>query len=497
MILRLAVLILKTVADEVKIPPHSLEAERAVLGIMIMYPDSAEVGFERLTEDMFYSPAHRIIFSRLIKMAQANQPIDAVTIKEALVQHGELEKIGGAEYLAQIVNSVLTPAHFEEYLNLLEDKALLRRIVKLCTDAINKAYQGPGDVKLFVDSIEAEFYRLSENRLKGDFVHIQSVIKDVHREILELQKSQRIITGISTGYADLDKMLTGFHPSDYVVVAGRTSSGKTAFALSLARNIAIRADERNRTGVAIFSLEMSKEQVVLRLLAGEAKVSAHRMRQGFLTRDELNEIAMKVDRVATAPIFIDDTPNLTVMEMRSKARRLARRVNIGVIIVDYLQLVNPSVRADSRQEEVASVSRALKALARELGVTVVALAQLSRRVEESRDHRPKLSHLRESGAIEQDADVVLLLYRPEAHGISRIEVNGIEMDSAGMAELIVAKQRNGPTGSVYLSFDKECITFEPYEMEYQTTAPVPEGKFEDDEVLHHDIDDGIDEFGGP
>ena len=485
--------------ENAKVPPHSLETERAVLGAMILFPETTEIGLERLDEDMFYSPAHRIIFNRILQMVQDNQPVDSITINEALIKHGELDKVGGAEYIAQLVNTVITPAHFEEYVELLEEKALLRKIVKLCTDAIDRAYRGPGDVKLFVDSVEAEFYRISENRLRGDFVPIQSVVRQVHQDILELQKSKRIISGISTGYRDLDKILAGFHPSDYVVVAGRTSAGKTAFALSLVRNIAIRPEESERKGVAIFTLEMSKEQIVLRLLAAEAKVSAQAMREGFLTHEEVNKLTMKVDRVASAPIYIDDTPNLTVMEMRSKARRLARRVDIDVIVVDYLQLVRPSVRADSRQEEVASISRSLKALARELGVTVVALAQLSRRVEESRDHRPKLSHLRESGAIEQDADVVLLLYRPEAHGIPTIDVNGVEVPSEGVAELIVAKQRNGPTGSVYMTFDKKCISFEPYEMEYSSQAPPPPaGQFVDDtETLPPaDFDSGIDEFGG-
>ena len=485
-------------AEEFKTPPHSLETERAVLGALIAFPDQVEAGLERLQEDMFYSPAHQVIFRRVMEMIMNNQPVDPITVKEALVQHGELDKVGGAEYLAQLVASVTTPAHFEEYVDLLEEKSLLRKVVGFCTSAIDRVYRGPGDVKLFVDSLEAEFYRISENRVHGDFEPIQSVVKKVHREVMELQQSQKLITGIATGYPELDKLLTGLHSSDYVVIAGRTSSGKTAFALSLARNIAIRAEEHSRRGVAIFSLEMSRDQVALRLLASEAKVSAHRMRQGFLRREEINEIGIKLEKVASAPIFIDDTPNLTVMEMRSKARRLRRRVDIGVIIVDYLQLVTPSVKADSRQEQVASISRALKGLARELDVTVIALAQLSRRVEETRDYRPKLSHLRESGAIEQDADVVLLLYRPEAHGLKSAELAGRHMENVeGLAELIVAKQRNGPTGSILLSFDKESICFEPYAPEGE---PMPAGEVIEDsgEVLppHDDFDSQLDEFGG-
>ncbi|RKZ29356.1 replicative DNA helicase [bacterium] len=476
-------------AQNVKTLPQAIEAERTVLGAMILYPNIAERGLEILSEDMFYLKSHQIIFNRIQALAIDGKSIDLVTLNEALSSYGELEKVGGTEYIAQLVDSVITPAHFDEHAKLVEDKALLRKIVELCTNAIDKAYTAPGDVRMFVDSIEAAFYRISAYKLRGDFVPIHSIVKSVHEEVKELQKAKRLVTGISTGYSDLDSILTGFHPSDYVVIAGRTSSGKTAFALSVARNIAIRADEDKRTGVAIFSLEMSREQLALRLLASEAKINAQRMRQGFLKRDEINTLALKVERVANAPIYIDDTPNLTVMEMRTKARRLSRKVDIGVIIVDYLQLVAPSGRrSDNRQEEVASVSRALKALARELNVTVIALAQLSRKVEESRDHRPRLSHLRESGAIEQDADVVMLLYRPEIHGVEQIRWRNEMLESKGLAELIIAKQRNGPQGKAMFVFDKESICFEPYVQggrEYapeQGEQPMPPSDFADEDM---------------
>ncbi|MCD6594452.1 replicative DNA helicase [bacterium] len=463
-------------AENIKTLPQAIEAERTVLGAMILYPNVTERGLELLNGDMFYLKSHRVIFERIEKLAIDGKSIDTVTLNEALISYGELERIGGSEYIAQLVDSVITPAHFDEHVKLVEDKALLRKVVELCTNAIDRVYTAPGDVRIFIDTIESEFYKISAYKLRGDFVPIHSIVKSVHEEIKELQKAKKLVTGVSTGYSDLDDLLTGFHPSDYVVLAGRTSSGKTAFALSIARNIAIRADEDKRAGVAIFSLEMSKEQVALRLLASEAKINAQRMRQGFLKRDEINTLALKVERVANSPIYIDDTPSLTVMEMRTKARRLSRRVDIGVVVVDYLQLVASSGRrSDNRQEEVASVSRALKALARELKVTVIALAQLSRKVEESRDHRPRLSHLRESGAIEQDADVVMLLYRPEIHNVETIRWRNEELDSKGLAELIVAKQRNGPIGNKMFVFDQESICFEPY-MQTQSNYNPKENK---------------------
>ncbi len=460
-----------------KVPPQALDAERDVLGAMIMYPNLTERGLELLNAEMFYVKAHSIIFNRIMELINANSPVDEITIINTLRKYGELDKIGGADYIANLLSSVINPAHFEEHCTLIEEQALLRRIVNLSVGVIDRVYRGPGDVKMFVDGVESEFYKISEKRLRGDFVSLSSVAHDVHEEIMALQKQQKLITGVSTGYKDLDKLLTGFHPSDYVVLAGRTSTGKTAFAISLAKNIAIEPADEDRKGVAIFSLEMSKEQVAMRILASAAKVNAHHMRQGFLKSQELKSISFKLKRISSAPIYIDDTPNLTVMEMRAKARRLARRVPISVIIVDYLQLVLSPGRRDNRQEEVASISRSLKALARELDVTVIALAQLSRKVEESGDKRPRLSHLRESGAIEQDADVVLLLYRPEVHRIDKIQIPGDGLvNSKGLASLMVAKQRNGPIGEVIFTFDRESISFEPYaHIESEPDYPIDEG----------------------
>ncbi|MCD6417937.1 replicative DNA helicase [bacterium] len=456
------------------IPPQALEAERDVLGAMIMYPNLTERGLELLEAEMFYSRANAIIFNRIMELVNENSPVDEITVINTLKKYGELDKIGGADYIANLLSSVINPAHFEEHCSLIEEQALLRKIIDLSVSVIERAHRGPGDVKIFVDGVEAEFYKISEKRLRGDFVPFRSVAQDVHEDILKLQKRNRFITGISTGYNKLDRLLTGLHPSDYIVLAGRTSTGKTAFALSLARNIALNPDENERSGVAIFSLEMSKEQVALRILSSVTGVSAQRMRQGFLEKKELSQIAFKLEQIQNAPIYIDDTPNLTVMEMRAKARRLLRRVPVGVIIVDYLQLVLPSKRTDNRQEEVASISRSLKALARELDVTVIALAQLSRKVEESGDKRPRLSHLRESGAIEQDADVVLLLYRPEVHRIDKIKIPGKDepVPSEGLASLMIAKQRNGPTGEVIFSFNKESISFEEYGYVEEENVPV-------------------------
>ncbi len=445
--------------------PHSPDAERAVLGAMIMYPAALERGLELLEGSMFFNKAHAIIFNRMAQLVHDNVSVDVVTLSEALERHGELGKVGGREYIADLASSVISPAHFDEHASVVKEKALLRSLVEFCTEVIDRIYRAPGDVQTFIDRVEAEFFGLTQRRIKSDFVSLRKIIFDVYEEVQALQKQRKLVSGISTGYSELDRILTGFHPSDYIVLGGRTSSGKTAFALSLARNIAITPEDENRRGVAIFSLEMSAQQLALRLLAGAANVSAHRMRQGMLRKDELAELSLKLDRVASAPIFIDDTANLSIMELRTKARRLLRRADISLIIVDYLQLVAPARRYDTRQEEVASISRALKNLARELEVTVLALAQLARRAEETKDYRPRLSHLRESGAIEQDADVVLLLHRPELYDKEKpIKIGDDLVSPEGIAELIIAKQRNGPTGEVYFAFDKESITFEQYEL---------------------------------
>ncbi len=477
-----------------KIPPQALEAEQAVLGAMILYPTAMERGLELLSAEMFYANAHATVFNRMEQLVLGGSQVDILTVTDGLDNHGELDKVGGAEYIAQLVEAVITPAHFDEHAKLVEDKALLRKVVEVCTYAIDRAYTAPGEVRNFVDTVEADFYKISERKLRGDFVPIHSIAKSVHDEVLHMQKQQKMITGTSSGYSDLDNILTGFHPSDYIVLAGRTSCGKTAFALSLARNIAIRADEDQKRGVAIFSLEMAKEQVALRILAAEAKIDAQHMRQGYLTTAELNELSLKLEKVANAPIYIDDSASISVMEMRTKARRLSRRADIGLIIVDYLQLVSPVGRHTNRQEEVASISRSLKALARELDATVLALAQLSRRVEETRDNKPRLSHLRESGAIEQDADVVLLLYRPEIHGIDTIEIGNTTTESKGLATLMIAKQRNGPIGDVYFVFHKDSISFDPYAKQYSDGTEF-ENKYKKSSVSD-DFDYADEEMGG-
>jgi len=467
--------------------PHSLEAERAVLGSMILYPQNAEIGVERLREDMFYSTAHATIFRRIADLIVNGREVDLLTVTEALKNHGELEKVGGSEYLLQLVDSVIAPVHFLEHVRIVEDTAALRKVIELSNDVIQDALSNPGDVRAFIDHVEADFFQLAQYRIKSDFTHIRAIVSKVHEDIVSWHKDKKLKESISTGYKDLDELLAGFHPSDYIVVAGRTGSGKTAFALSITRRIAVLPERSERRPVAIFSLEMDKEQLAKRLIAAEAKVDAHKMRRGILSKGEINKIALAVKKLSDAPIYVDDSPAISLLDLRSKARRLARQVNLGLIIVDYLQLMTPIGRADTRQEEVASISRGLKALAKELNVPIMALAQLSRRAEESPGARPKLSHLRESGAIEQDADVVLLIYRPEIHGIETINVYGRQMDSHGIANIIVAKQRNGPTGDVFLAFHREFVSFEPLEIPRE--EEVPSNPFVD----YPSIDD---EFGG-
>ncbi len=474
----------------IKIPPQAVEAERAVLGAMLLYPNLREDGLRELQAEMFVIPSHKLMFERIIKMTLESKSVDALTLAEELRAQGELERAGNTEYIASLVDSIYSPAHFSEYVELVSSKALLRRVLEICNTTIETIFRAPGDADRLIDDIESKFFDLSEKRIRNDFVAIGSIVHDEFEKVQQIQKGLVTIKGTSTHYTELDKLITGFHGSDYIVLAGRTSAGKTAFALSFARNIAIRADESKKEGVALFSLEMSKESMALRILACEANVSAHRMRNGTLSKDEINELSLKVDRVATAPIFIDDTPGITVMEMRSKLRRLIYKVNIKLVIIDYMQLVTHVGRADNRQAEVAAISRALKGLAREFNITVLALAQLSRRVEDAKENRPQLSHLRESGAIEQDADVVLLLYRPEVHGIDTIEIGSQRIQSEGLATLIVAKQRNGPIGDVHFVFNKDSISFEEYAGNIEP-PPIISNNNEDEYIPEFDDMGGI------
>ena len=469
------------------LPPHSIEAEKAVLGSMILYPQNAELGVEKLTENFFYDSKHKTIFNGIVSLIRNGRQVDILTVADVLKKNDELEKIGGFDYLTQLVESVIAPVNFLEHVKIIEDTFALRRVIELSYETIQQAASRPGDVRKFIDQVEAKFFQLAQYRIKSDFTHIRAIVSKVHEDIVSWHKEKKLKESISTGYKKLDELLAGFHPSDYIVVAGRTGSGKTAFALSITRRIAVLPEPSERRPVAIFSLEMDKEQLAKRLIAAEAKVDAHKMRRGILSKGEINKIALAVKKLSDAPIYVDDSPAISLLDLRSKARRLARQVNLGLIIVDYLQLMTPIGRADTRQEEVASISRGLKALAKELNVPIMALAQLSRRAEESPGARPKLSHLRESGAIEQDADVVLLIYRPEIHGIETINVYGRQMDSHGIANIIVAKQRNGPTGDVFLAFHKEFVSFEPLEIPRE--EEVPSNPFVD----YPSIDD---EFGG-
>ena len=444
--------------------PHSLKAEHAVIGAMILYPDKNEIGLDKLDPGMFYYKRHTTIFSRISELCNKGQQVDSITITDSLKNHGELENVGGSEYIIELIESVISPINFEEHVKIIKDYAILRSVIQASSSTVSEALSAPGDVKEFLDRVEAKFFNLTQFRTSSDFMHIRAILTNVHDEIVSWTKDHTFKSGLRSGYDDLDDYLAGFHPSDYIVIAGRTSCGKTAFALSLARKIAVQADEKKRKPVAIFSLEMSGEQVAMRILSAEARVNSHKLRMGKLSHGDLNEIALSVKRLINAPIYIDDSPTLTVLEMRAKSRRLARQIDLGLIIVDYLQLITTPGRFDNRQTEVASISRSLKALSRELKIPVIALSQLSRRVEDSRDFRPKLSHLRESGAIEQDADVVLMIYRPEIHNIDTIKVYGKEMNSEGISNIIIAKQRNGPTGDVFLAFDKETISFEPLDI---------------------------------
>jgi replicative DNA helicase len=390
----------------------------------------------------------------MLGLAERAEPVDLITLAEALRQRGELADVGGAAYLAELAERVPTAANVANYARIVRDKAILRNLITTATGIATRGYDPGSDVKELLDRAEADILALSDQEVKPAFVRIDALLSQTFRDIDRLHAQQQAVTGVTSGFVDLDKMTAGLQPSDLVIIAARPSMGKTAFALNIAENAALKAD----AGVAVFSLEMPKEQLAMRMLCSEARVDLARVRTGHLTDREFKELAQAAARLSYAPIYVDDTPALTVLELRAKARRLWRDPNtkLKLVVVDYLQLMRSSEGKDSREQEISEISRSLKALAKELHVPVVALSQLNRQVESRSPPKPRLSDLRESGAIEQDADVIAFIYREEAYDP--------ETDRKGLAEIIIAKQRNGPVGSVELTFLREFTRFENREI---------------------------------
>lgn len=432
-----------------RVPPQHVEAEEFVLGAILLDNQALNKVLEVLSPTAWYREGHRKIFQAMIELSETNEAIDQITVCEQLRRRNELEQVGGAAYLAQLVAQVPTAANVRHHAKIVQEKALLRNLITVATDIVASGYQDAEKVDDLIDQAERKIFELAERRMRQSFVPVRSIVKSTFEMIERLYERKEMVTGVPTGFVDLDKMTAGLQPSDLIILAGRPSMGKTALALNMAQHAAIKCNE----AVAIFSLEMSKEQLVLRMLCSEARVDAHKLRSGFLAREDWRKLTDAAGRLSDAKIFIDDTPGMTVLEMRAKARRLKAEHRLALVIVDYLQLMRGRGGADNREQEISDISRSLKGLAKELSVPVIALSQLSRAVEtRGGDKKPQLSDLRESGAIEQDADVVMFVFREEVYRQDE--------SNRGVAEILVRKQRNGPTGEVLLTFLDRYTKFE-------------------------------------
>ncbi len=437
-----------------RLPPQAVEAEQSVLGAMLLSKEAIGKAVVLLDESCFYRVEHQQIFQAIITLYDANKPVDLITLTHELRKRRKLKEAGGRVYLMNLLESTPTAANLEYYARIVLEKATLRKLADVATGIVTECYQPQVEADNLLDKAEQQIFNLSESRMRGGFVHIGEILPHTFEAIEEFHKREGFVTGIPSGFKELDSLTSGFQKSDLVIIAGRPSMGKTALSLSIAQYVSI----KERLPVAVFSLEMSKSQLVQRMLCSEARVDSHLLRTGRLPNRDWPRLSIAVGPLSEAPLFIDDTPAIGVLEMRAKARRLKSSHNIGMVILDYLQLMQGPKGAENRQQEISTICRSLKGLAKELDVPVVALSQLSRQVEvRGKEHRPQLSDLRESGAIEQDADLVLFIYRPEIYGILQ-DRKGNPLQ--GVAEIIIGKQRNGPTGSVKLAFIDEYAKFE-------------------------------------
>ena len=422
-----------------KIPPHDIEAEQAVIGSMLTDKDAIMSAVETLKPEDFYREDNKIIYEAILNLYNRADPVDIITLKTELQSMKQLEVVGGLEYIAQLPDKVPTTANVEQYIKIVEEKSALRALIKTANELISLGYDQTQDVEDILDSAERKIFDVIQNRNQKGYSAIKDILVDSFTQLEQLYNQKQHITGVPTGFADLDYITAGLHKSDLVIVAARPAMGKSAFALNLASNAAVRYN----TPVAIFSLEMSKEQMTNRILCSEAMVDSNKVRTGKVEDDDWQKLAEASGNLSQAQIFIDDTPGISVMEIRAKCRKLKLEKNIGMVVIDYIQLVQGSnKRNGSREQEISEISRSLKILAKEINVPVIALSQLSRSVEQRPDHRPMLSDLRESGAIEQDADIVMFLYRDDYYNP--------DTDKKNIAEVILAKHRGGSTGTVEL-----------------------------------------------
>ena len=431
----------------VRVPPQNLEAEQSVLGSILLDNAALNRSLEIVSEEDFYRTAHQMVYRSMVALSERNEPVDQITLTDYLRGTGELEQVGGASFIAELVQMVPSAANIRYHCQIVRDKSLLRGLVRTATDVVMKGYEGTTKTDELLEFAEREIFRLAQGHLGGTFVPVSSIIQDSVEIVDQLYSRQEKITGVPTGFTDLDNLLAGLQPSDLIIVAGRPSMGKTSLALGMAEQAALKGN----AVVGIFSLEMSRAQLVLRMLSSQAHLDSHAVRTGQLKGPDWVALTEAAGRLEQAKIFIDDSGNLSVQQMRGKARRLKSEHGLDLLIIDYLQLMDGKSSSESRQQEISEISRALKALAKELDIPVVALSQLSRAVENRTDKRPMLADLRESGAIEQDADVVMFIYRDEVYNP--------DSDDKGIANILVRKHRNGPIGEVDLQFHDRYASF--------------------------------------
>jgi replicative DNA helicase len=433
---------------KLKIPPQNLEAEQSVLGGILLEPEALSRVLEVMAGADFYRDAHRKIFDSMLDLYQKGTPVDLITLTEILQNKGQLEDIGGASYLTSLTDAIPSAVHVDVYARIIREKSVLRRLINRTTEIASKSYNFAGDADDLLDEAEKAIFEISDAKINPLVYPLAEVIKDSFGTIEQLYDRRERVIGVPTGFTRLDKLTSGFQNSDLIIIAGRPSMGKTAFALNIARNAAV----EHEVPVVIFSLEMSRQQLAIRLLCSEARVDSNLVRTGFFGEREWSKLTAAAGILSEAPVFIDDSPGMTVLQVRAKARRLKSEKNLGLIIIDYLQLMKGREGSERREQEISEISRSLKGLAKELNIPVIALSQLNRRPEGRDDKKPVLADLRESGAIEQDADVICFIFREEMY-----EENSKQK---GIAEILLRKHRNGPTGSVSLTFLHEYTRFE-------------------------------------
>lgn len=445
-----------------QIPPQNIEAEQAVLGAIFLQPSSIIVASEYLMAEDFYRVAHQKIFQVMLKLNNSGSAVDLVTVTEELSASKSLEDVGGVNYLSELAESAPTAANIEYYAKIVDEKSLLRRTIRVASQIVQDGYSREDEVEAYISEAEKNIMEVAQRKNAGAFQNIKDVLVNTYDNIEILANRKGDITGIPTGFAELDRMTAGFQRNDLIIVGARPSVGKTAFALNIAQNVATKTEEN----VAIFSLEMGAEQLVMRMLCAEGNINAQGLRTGALTDEDWRKLTMAMGSLSNAGIYIDDTPGVRIGDIRSKCRRLKQEHGLGMILIDYLQLIRGDGNSgDNRQQEVSEISRSLKALARELKVPVIALSQLSRGVEQRQDKRPMMSDIRESGSIEQDADIVAFLYRDDYYDK--------ESENKNIIEIIIAKQRNGPVGTVSLAFVKEYNKFVNLEQRYDDSSIPP------------------------